>query len=263
VVFSSSLAAGFSACSGASSCTLLTDESGLAATYVTPLAAGATTITAQLAPASYSPAKQVQTTLAARSLALDLALTPQTAQIAQGASVDIALTARALSNGSPLSGVNVAFALIKGSATLSSPGVVTDANGYATTTLQRSSLSSDVQVSACVTPANLPCVTFYGTAVPASGLQLQPVAGNSQMVLVGQSFQPIVVCYGLINAAQPGARRQCSFSIHTRTRRRNGCKHHRRRYHHYAKSHTNHLVVVTNYRDNGRQWSRRFSADDR
>jgi len=193
VVFTSTLAAGFSACSGGSTCTVLTDETGLASTYVTPLAAGAATITAQLAPASYSPPKQVQTTLAARSLSVDLALVPQTSEIAQGASISVPLTARALSNGAPLSGTSIAFALVKGSGTLSAPGVVTDANGYATTNLQLSTFASDVEVSACVAPANLPCVTFYGTAVPASGLQLQAVAGNSQAVLAGQNFQPLVV----------------------------------------------------------------------
>jgi hypothetical protein len=193
VVFASMPAAGFSACSGASSCAVVTDESGQASTFLTPLAAGATTITAQLAPASYTPAKQVHTTLSATSSSLDLALTPQTAHIAQGATVSVSLTARVLSNASPLSGQTVNFALMKGSGTLSSSAVVTDANGYAATTLQLSSFSGDVQVSACVAPANRPCLTFYGTAVPASGVQLQPVAGSSQMILEGQSFQPVIV----------------------------------------------------------------------
>jgi hypothetical protein len=151
------------------------------------------TITAQLAPASYTPAKQVQTTLASTSSSLDLALTPQTAHIAQGATVSVSLTARVLSNALPLSGTSVNFALMKGSGTLGSSTVVTNANGYATTSLQLSSLGGDVQVSACVAPANRPCLTFYGTAVPASGLQLQPVAGSSQMVLAGQNFQPVIV----------------------------------------------------------------------
>ena len=193
VVFSSTLAAAFSACPGASSCSVITDEGGQASTYVTPLASGVATITAQLAPASYSSPKQVQTTLAVRSLALDLALMPQTVHVAQGATVNVPLIARALSNGTPLSGTSVAFTIVKGSATLSPPGVTTDANGYARTALQLSAFTSDVQVSACVAPANLPCVTLYATAVPASGLQLQPVAGTSQAVVEGHNFQPVIV----------------------------------------------------------------------
>jgi IPT/TIG domain len=193
VVFTSSLASSFSACAGASICPVVTDEGGMASSYVTPLAPGPATISIQLAPASYSSPKQVQTTLAARSLALDLALTPQTAHIAQGASVILPLTARVLSNGAPLSGTNVNFAIVKGSGGLISPGVVSDSNGYASTNLQLSSVTGDVQVTACVEPANLPCVTFYGTAVPASAAQLQPVAGTSQIILEGHTFQPVVV----------------------------------------------------------------------
>jgi Bacterial Ig-like domain (group 1) len=109
-----------------------------------------------------------------------------------GASTNVTLTARVLSNGVPLSGRSVDFALMKGSGTLSSSTVKTDSNGYAATNLQLSALAGDVQVSACVAPTDSPCQTFYGTAVPASGLQLQPVAGTSQMVH-GQPLQPVVV----------------------------------------------------------------------
>ena len=191
--FTSSPAVGFSACSGTSGCTVVTDQGGQAFNFVTVLTAGVMTITAQLAPASYSPASQVETTLLGTSSSLDIALTPQTAHIAQGASASMLLTARVLSNGNPLSGQTVNFALMKGSGTLTSSSVATDSNGYASTTLQLSSMTADVQVSACVAPGNNPCLTFYGTAVPPSGLQVRPVAGGSQMAAEGQSFQPVIV----------------------------------------------------------------------
>lgn len=193
IFFTAAPAVAFSACSGASSCTVITDQGGQASTFVTPLGADAITITAQLAPASYTPAQQVQTTLLGTSSSLDLGLAPQFVHIAQGTSVNLSLTARALSNGTPLSGQSVNFAVMKGSGTLSPSTATTNANGYATSTLQLSAIASDVQVSACVAPTNSPCATFYGTAVPASGLQLQPVAGNSQMVVEGQAFQPVIV----------------------------------------------------------------------
>ncbi|HXY04744.1 MAG TPA: Ig-like domain-containing protein, partial [Terriglobales bacterium] len=193
VVFSSSLAASFAACSGTSPCSVVTDQNGQASTFVTPLAAGVATITAQLAPGSYPSAKQVQTTLAVRSLALDLALAPQIAHVAQGATITVQLTARALSNGSPLAGTNINFAVTKGSGVLTAPGAVTDANGYASTNLQLTSIASNVQVMACVAPADLPCVTFYAYAVPSSDVQLEPVSGTSQAVLAGQSFQSVIV----------------------------------------------------------------------
>ena len=193
VFFTATPAVAFSACSGAGSCTVVTDQGGQASTLVTVLTAGVITITAQLAPASYSPANQVQTTLLGTSSSLDIALVPQIAHIAQGAFANISLMARVLSNGSPLSGQTVNFALMKGLGTLSSSSVATNSNGYAGTTLQLSSMTGDVQVRACVAPGNSPCLTFYGTAVPTSGLQLWPVAGGSQMALEGQSFQPVIV----------------------------------------------------------------------
>jgi len=103
------------------------------------------------------------------------------------------LTARALSNGAPLSGKTINFMVMKGSATANPPSATTNSNGYAQTTLQISPMTGDVQVSACVGPNNNPCQTFYGTAVPASGLQVQPVAGIAQIAAVGQGFQPVVV----------------------------------------------------------------------
>ena len=53
VQFTSSPAVAFSACAGAASCTVLSDQSGLASTFMIVLSASVMTFTAQLAPASY------------------------------------------------------------------------------------------------------------------------------------------------------------------------------------------------------------------
>jgi len=193
VLFGSAPAAAFSACSGGTSCTVVTNLTGQAATYVTPLASGASTITAKLAPASYPSPKQVQTTLVGTSSSLDIGLVPQTAHILTGASASVVLTARVLSYGVPIVGRDVNFAFMKGSGALTASTVATDTNGYASTTLQVSSFSSDVQISACVAPGNAPCQTFYGTAVPAGSILLRPISGTSQMLLVGQQFQIVTV----------------------------------------------------------------------
>ncbi len=193
VVFTSSPAAGFSACSGAGSCTVLSDQAGQASSFVTVLSANVMTITMQLAPASYSSPQQVQTTLVGSESALDIALVPQTTSIMQGATVNVALTARVLSNGFPLSGSSVNFQILKGSAELSASTVTTNSSGYASSILEISSMAGDVQVSVCVGPGNSPCLSFYGTSVPASVLQLQAVAGNPQIVTAGQVLQPVVV----------------------------------------------------------------------
>jgi hypothetical protein len=193
VFFTASPAAAFAACSGGGSCTVLTDQSGQASTLVSVLTAGAITITAQLAPASYTSPQQVQTTLLGTESTLDLSLLSPNAWIAQGATLNLTLTARVLSNGIPSDGRTVNYYLIKGSAILNPPSGKTNTSGYVSSSLQISSLPGDVQVSVCVEPGDAPCSTFYGTAVPASSLRLQAVAGDLQLVTVGPPFQPITV----------------------------------------------------------------------
>ncbi len=77
VFFTSAPAAALAACGGASSCTLLTNQSGLVSTFVTILTPGVNTITAQLAPASYNPPQQVQATVYGNSAALEIDFVPQ------------------------------------------------------------------------------------------------------------------------------------------------------------------------------------------
>lgn len=193
VFFTATPAVSFLACGGGNSCTVLTDDTGQVSTFMTVTVAGVATVTAQLAPASYQSPQQVQTTLAGESSSLDIALAPQYTHILQNSAANVLLTARALSNGAPLSGKTINFMVMKGSATANPPSATTDSNGYAQSTLQISQMTGDVQVSVCVGPNNNPCQTFYGTAVPGSGLQIQPVAGIVQLATVGQSLQPVVV----------------------------------------------------------------------
>lgn len=194
VFFTSAPTAALAACGGASSCTVFSNQSGLASTYATVLSPTVSTITVELAPASYTPPQEVQATLFGTSSALDIALVPQAAWIAQGATLSLPLTARVLSNGNPLAGA-VDFQVLKGSALLSSVSIAANANGYAASTLQVSAVAGDVQVSACVKnqPVDSPCLSFYATTVPLSALRLQPVSGNPQIVPAGQSFAPVAV----------------------------------------------------------------------
>lgn len=191
--FAAAPAVSFSACAGLGSCTVLTDASGLASTYVTVLKTGVMNITAQLAPASYKNPQFVQTTLLGTSSSLDISLVPAFAWMAQGATLDLPLTARVLSSGVPQGGRTVNFQVVKGTGTLSSATATADASGYASTTLHLAALGGDIQVSACVAPDNVPCQIFSGTAVPASALQVQAVAGGQQAIAAGQNFQPMIV----------------------------------------------------------------------
>jgi hypothetical protein len=192
IAWSATNNATLSACSGASACSVTTDESGLASSWMTPEAAGGATITATLAPGAYNPTQSVATTLVAISPASGIGVTTPYLWVAQGASVSIPLTARVVSNGAPQSGAIINFVVNQGTGSLSAASATTNSSGYATVTLTLTNFTANVQLSACVAPANSPCQSIYGNAVAASMLQLQPVAGADQ-VIVGQAFQPLTV----------------------------------------------------------------------
>ena len=184
-------------CAGGVSCTMLTDQSGQASAYAIVLTPVAMTITVQLAPASYTSPQQVQTTLVGcvdcEGSAFDIALVPQNESVAQGATVNLALVARVLSNGTPQNGQTVNFSLYHGSGTLNPASATTNSNGYASTTLQLANFAAEVDGNACVGSNNNPCLGFHVFPVPASGLLLQAVAGDLQLITVGSAFQPVVV----------------------------------------------------------------------
>ena len=93
--------ASLSACNGQTTCSVFTDESGQVETRVTIGAVGTTTITAALAPASYTPSKTVQLSIGGTSSAKDLPLLSPKIWVIQDATLDIPLAARLLSNGVP------------------------------------------------------------------------------------------------------------------------------------------------------------------
>jgi hypothetical protein len=180
-----------SACAGATSCSTITDQSGDAATFLTPSVAGVATITATLAPGVYSPPKSVSGTLEAIESSSDIGVLTPYLWISQGATVGIPLTARVLSNGVPQNNAPVQFTVVAGNGTLG-PLAHTNSTGYATTTLTVTNIQALVQVSVCVSPANAPCAVVYANPVPLAVQKLQQISGAGQ-VSTGQVFQPIVV----------------------------------------------------------------------
>jgi hypothetical protein len=201
VQFSSSPAVVFSACAGAFSCTVLTDQSGLASTWMTVLSANVMTLTAKLAPASYSAPRQVQVTLLGTESQLDLSLLIPSVWVAQGAAVNVPLTVRVLSNGSGASGKTVNYQITQGIGTLSAASAQTNSNGYASLNLQLNSATTGAQVSICVAPNNSPCQTFNAMVVSTASLRLQPVSGTLQITSPGQSFQP--AAFRVMDSATP------------------------------------------------------------
>jgi hypothetical protein len=181
-----------SACGGATSCSVTTDQSGSATTWLTPAALGAATVTATLAPGVYSPAKSVTATVNAIGSSSDLAAVMPNFRISQGATITVPLTVRAVSNGAPRTGLQINYAVMTGSGTLGTASAATNSSGYASVNLTLDQIAAETKVSACVAPNNAPCAIFYADPVPLSQQRLQPVSGAGQ-VSTGQAFQPIIV----------------------------------------------------------------------
>ncbi len=192
VAWSTTNLATLSACGGTSGCLAISDESGLASTWVTPGATGDAAITATLAPAVYNPAQSVTATMTATSTLSDIGVTTPYLWIAQGASLSIPVTARVVSLGAPKSGVTVDFFVALGSGSLSAPSAITNSGGYASVTLILTNFTANVELNACVAPANNPCQNIYGNAVVPAMLKLQAVAGAGQ-VIMGPAFQPLTI----------------------------------------------------------------------
>lgn len=193
IAWSSTNSAALSACGGSFACSVTSDEVGYASTYVVPDLAGVATVTAALAPLSYSSSKSVSATVLGTIAASQIGVATPYLYIAQGASLTVPLTARILSNGIPQNPGTVIFNLTTGSGSLSATSAPTDINGYATVNLTLSQFAATVEVNACVGPSNAPCYPMYFNPVPLAQQNLQPVSGENQVVALGQSFQPIVV----------------------------------------------------------------------
>ena len=181
-----------SACGGTSSCSTTTDQSGDAVTWLTPGATGTATLTATLAPGVYSPPKTVSTSIYATESSSDIGTSTPYLWVSQGATATLTLTARVLANGVPQNAAGVNFAVVTGSGSLSTSTAQTNSSGYASVVLTVTQISSLVQVSACVVPANTPCGVFYVNAVPLALQNLQQISGAGQ-TSAGQTLQPIVV----------------------------------------------------------------------
>ena len=194
VAWSATNNAMLSACGGATSCSVASDEGGLASTLVTPTLVGNVTIAAELAPAVYNPPQTVVATMTTSPAAnTNIAVTSPYLWISQGASVSVPLTAQVVNqNGAPLSGVKVDFFFASGAGTLSAPSATTNSLGYASVTLTVTNFTGSLQVNACVAPGNAPCQNIYANAVAPNLLNLQPVSGAAQVV-AGTGFQPLTV----------------------------------------------------------------------
>jgi hypothetical protein len=175
----------FSGC-GAATCALLTDEQGEASSRMILATVGTFTVTTAISTSAY-----VHADVTGTSSALDISAMSQSARVAQGATGSLPLTVRVLSNGHPVAGRTVRYAVTQGNAGLSATSATTAAAGYASVNLLLSSVATEVHASACVMPGAVPCSNFYVYVLPAGELRLHYVAGEHQIINTAQAFSPV------------------------------------------------------------------------
>lgn len=178
----------FSACGGVT-CRLVTDQTGEVSSLLTVKSAGAITLRATLATGAYATS-----TLSGTLSSLSISALGPSAYAATNAAVTWPLRVRVLnSSGAPAAGQQVRYSFLTGSGTLDHSIVTTNAAGEASSTLTVASLSTRTQVAACIYPAGTPCTQFVLLPVADAGIEVQKIAGEGQIVTVGQSFQTLVV----------------------------------------------------------------------
>lgn len=172
---------------GLSSCTIQTDDSGEASTGVTVKFAGTNTVTASL-----SDGQKVLASILGASSGLTLTAMNPLRLVPSGGSVSQALTAKALNAGLPLAGQRVNYFLTSGSGSLSSASATTDANGNASINFSIGTIGGSTTVVACLASGGT-CPQFLIQPVLSSNLRLRMISGEDQILLSGQSAQPIVM----------------------------------------------------------------------
>ena len=187
VRFAAPASAGIVGCSQ-QTCTVYTDESGMASAYILVKSAGASVITASL-PGGNS----VSTTVNGIVAELEITAPTPSLYVSSGAEVTLTTQALVVANGLPVANKTVNFLLNSGTATISPSFASTGSNGIASTSITVNGISKDVNISACVAPGNTPCRTLIVHPVSATALAVQKITGDQQLINVGQSFSPVTV----------------------------------------------------------------------
>jgi hypothetical protein len=169
-------------------CSFITDQNGSASASVVIKAAGPSVIVAALPSGS-----NVSTTVNGMAAAMEISIANPSVNVGAGATATVSATATVVANGVPALGKTVNFLLNTGAAIIAPGSAATDSNGNATVNVSVKDIASDVNISACVTPNNAPCLTLIIHAVPLANLIIQRVSGDHQSVSVGQPFAPMTV----------------------------------------------------------------------
>jgi hypothetical protein len=172
---------------GTSSCSVLSDDTGEAASVLLVESVGVNVVTASL-----SNGARVQTSISGTSTGLVLVAVNPSRFVASGSTVALSLLVKALNaNGTAAAGQPVNFVRTVGSGTLTTSSATTDVNGSANTVLNISAVSGSTTVVACLSAGACPQFTIQ--AIAPTNLKLHLIAGDAQILRAGQSSQPIVL----------------------------------------------------------------------
>ncbi|MGZ4815449.1 MAG: IPT/TIG domain-containing protein, partial [Terriglobales bacterium] len=169
-------------------CSLLTDQNGVASVQMKVNSAGASVVTATLPTGGTAYA-----TVNGIAADLEITLAQPNVYIVSGATLSVPVTAMVVVNGKPAAGKNLDFLKNYGTATVAPASALTGVDGTAASAVNVTAIASDVNISACVAPADAPCRTLLIHPVASGDLQLQKVSGDAQVISVGQSFSPVVL----------------------------------------------------------------------
>ncbi|MCU1286505.1 MAG: putative lipoprotein [Acidobacteriales bacterium] len=167
-------------------CNVVTDINGEASITLTVKAAGTNTVTATL------PNGNSTTAAISGNASLRLAEAVQGAWVLAGSSTSSAVVVQLMNSGSPVSGQPINFTVTAGTGNLSVANAITNASGVATTQLTTSNTMTTVIERACP-PVGAACVDFVLQPVTPSNIKIKKISGDDQLLLVGQTPQPILL----------------------------------------------------------------------
>ncbi|MDE1163003.1 MAG: IPT/TIG domain-containing protein [Acidobacteriaceae bacterium] len=175
------------ACGVASSCVLTADANGLVQSKVAGVAAGLVTLSAT----ELSGGASVQVAVTDADPVRSVQMLATAAWVAAGGSVSLPVVLNAVQDGSPASGVPVAWSASSG-LTLSATSSLTAANGVASVSVGMNGLASGTaQVQGCAW--STVCAMWMVIAVDASQWVPSLASGAGQSVASSATFQPVVV----------------------------------------------------------------------
>lgn len=187
ITFTASMGSVMLGACGSSSCTVATNASGMASTSITPLGPGPITLSAT------GTAGSVAVSFSAVSETRTAAMYNPVEYIAAGSVVSWTPEVILTDNLSSATGVNVTWAPVAGTVSVSPGQSAADAQGKAETVATAGPLDAGTQATASACAWVTTCATFAAQGVDATELRLSVVSGAGQFVPPGDTLTPVVL----------------------------------------------------------------------